>query len=275
MMIKKLFTYSQAIVCMALALSFNACTDEVDRDPSPVQTEGVQAYFYQDEQTDYSFLPDDEQTFTFTIGRQTTEAATVHLTSDNTSFTVPQTVDFAAGEISKVVTVTFNIEIGESASLTLALGEGENYTYGASAMTFNISRDYTWISAGTAVYTENSFLATTGNVPVEQAKEKPNLYRLKNLYETLAGVGQADPVSLQFTLDENYQAESIVPAGEFFELGVGYWFVYDAENFPQYCFFTNEGNQFSIGMIFSESQSYDYVFADSFIWEGWPGEDAE
>lgn len=275
MMIKNLFRYSQAIVCMALALSFNACTDEVDRDPSPVQTEGVQAYFYQDEQTDYSFLPDDEQTFTFTIGRQTTEAATVHLTSDNASFTVPQTVDFAAGEIFKEVTVTFNLEIGESASFTLALGEGENYTYGASSMAFNVSRDYTWVSAGTAVYTENSFLATTGNVPVEQAKEKPNLYRLKNLYESLAGAGQADPVSLQFTLDENYQAESIVPAGEFFELGVGYWFIYDAENFPQYCFFTNEGNQFSIGMIFSESQSYDYIFADSFIWEGWPGEDAE
>ena len=139
MMIKKLFTYSQAIFCMALALSFSACTDEVDRDPSPVQTEGVQAYFYQDEQTDYSFLPDEEQTFTFTIGRQTTEAATVHLTSDNTSFTVPQTVDFAAGEISKEVTVTFNLEIGESASFTLALGEGENYTYGASSMTFNVS----------------------------------------------------------------------------------------------------------------------------------------
>lgn len=45
MMIKKLFTYSQAIVCMALALSFNACTDEVDRDPSPVQTGGRAGLF--------------------------------------------------------------------------------------------------------------------------------------------------------------------------------------------------------------------------------------
>lgn len=276
MMIKKLFTYSQAIFSMALALSFSACTDEVDRDPSPVQTEGVQAYFYQDEQTDYSFLPDEEQTLTFTIGRQTTEAATVHLTSDNTSFTVPQTVDFAAGEISKEVTVTFNLEIGESASLTLTLGEGDTYTYGAAAMTFNISRDYTWVSAGTAVYTESAFGLGTGSVAIEQAKENPSLYRLKNLYESLAGAGQADQVSLQFTLDEDYQALSIIPSGSFFDLGVGYWFLYDAKNYPQYCYFVNEGKNFELGLIISQDQnSIVTVTTDSFIWEGWPGEDAE
>ena len=276
MMIKNLFKYSQAIVCMALALSFNACTDEVDRDPSPVQTEGVQAYFYQDTQTEYSFLPEDEQTFTFMVGRQTTDAATVHLTSDNASFTVPQTIDFAAGETSKTVTVTCDLEIGESASLTLTLGEGDTYVYGATEMIFNISRDYTWVSAGTVAYTESAFGLGTGSVAIEQAKENPSLYRLKNLYESLAGAGQADQISLQFTLDENYQALSIIPSGSFFDLGVGYWFLYDAENYPQYCYFTNEGKNFELGLIISQDQSSIVtVTTDSFVWEGWPGEDAE
>ena len=99
---------------------------------------------------------------------------------------------------------------------------------------------------------------------------------MKNLYESLAGAGQADQISLQFTLDENYQALSIIPSGSFFDLGVGYWFLYDAENYPQYCYFTNEGKNFELGLIISQDQSSIVtVTTDSFVWEGWPGEDAE
>ena len=109
MMIKNLFKYSQAIVCMALALSFNACTDEVDRDPSPVQTEGVQAYFYQDAQTSFDLIPDDAQVVQVTVGRNSTGAASVQLTGDNDIFTFPSTVDFQEGETSKAIDVAFDI----------------------------------------------------------------------------------------------------------------------------------------------------------------------
>lgn len=84
-------------------LAMTACSDGVEWEPSPVPTEGVQAYIYADN-TDLTYYPNDEQVFVVKIGRQKTDAAaSIHLTTDAESVTVPTTVDFAAGEALKEV----------------------------------------------------------------------------------------------------------------------------------------------------------------------------
>ena len=157
MMIKKLFTYSQAIVCMALALSFNACTDEVDRDPSPVQTEGVQAYFYQDAQTSFDLIPDDAQVVQVTVGRNSTGAASVQLTGDNDIFTFPSTVDFQEGETSKA------------------------YIYAPSSTTITVARNYKYNSIGVGMI-ESSFYGGAGNATFQKA-EGAEWYKVVAPYE--------------------------------------------------------------------------------------------
>lgn len=271
----KIFKHSFIALSLVLTLGFSACTEEVEYTPASVSTEGVQAYFYNNAQTSFTLLPDDEQKIQVTISRESTGEATVHLSGDNDVFAFPATINFAGDEKSKAFDITMNLEIGESAELTLQIAEEETYEYAPSEITLTVMRDYTWVSAGTASYTDNSFGLGTGNVPVEQAKEMPNLYRLKNVYQSLAGEGKAGPGSLQFTLDENCQAESITPVATFFDMGVGYWFYYDPAQFADYCFFTNDGNAFTIGALMSPDQNSLYIVSDSFVWEGWPGDDAE
>lgn len=180
-MIKNLFKYSQAIVCMALALSFNACTDEVDRDPSPVQTEGVQAYFYQDAQTSFDLIPDDEQVVQVTIGRNSTGVASVQLTGDNDVFTFPSTVNFQEGETSKIIDVNFDIPVGESASLTLNLAEGDTYTYAPSSIAITIARNYKYNSIGVGMI-ESSFYGGAGEAAFQKA-EGAEWYKVVAPYE--------------------------------------------------------------------------------------------
>ena len=181
MMIKKLFTYSQAIFCMALALSFSACTDEVDRDPSPVQTEGVQAYFYQDAQTSFDLIPDDAQVVQVTVGRNSTGAASVQLTGDNDIFTFPSTVDFQEGETSKTIDVAFDIPVGGSASLTLSLAEGDTYIYAPSSTTITVARNYKYNSIGVGMI-ESSFYGGAGNATFQKA-EGAEWYKVVAPYE--------------------------------------------------------------------------------------------
>lgn len=82
-------------------LAMTACSDGVEWEPSPVPTEGVQAYIYADN-TDLTYYPNDEQFFVVKIGRQKTDAAaSIHLTTDAENVTVPTTVDFLPVKHSK------------------------------------------------------------------------------------------------------------------------------------------------------------------------------
>ena len=267
---KKINTYISILALGAWTLAFNACTDEPEWEPSPVQTEGIMAYINMDVPSSITFQPNDEQAFEVTFGRQvSTEAATVHLTveSDQDVFTVPSTVDFAAGESEKTIKVTFDIPIGSSASVRIVLGEGETYLYGLPEQTFTVKRDYTWEDAGAAMYKDGTFGLGTYEVTVQSAKEKPGLYRLEDFLE--------EGYHLQFELDENYNAVSLLPVGSLYTIATGYDMLYDPVNYAGYCFFTNEGKNFSLGYVFTDDGASLYVGAGSFEWvEGYPGEEA-
>ena len=267
---KKMKTYISILALGALALTFNACTDEPEWEPSPAQTEGIMAYIDIDTPTSYTYLPNDEQAFEITFGRQvSTEAATVHLTTEGDDvFTVPSTVDFAAGESEKTIKVTFDIPTGSSASIRIALGEGESYLYGISEQTFEVTRDYTWEDAGAAVYSDAAIYGGTYEVEIQSAKEQPGLYRIVDVF--------GDGYNMQFELDENYNAVSLLPVGSYSTVAAGVEMIYDPVSYgSDYCFFTNEGANFSLGFLFMADGEGLYVGTGTFEWvEGYPGEEA-
>ena len=169
---KKINKYISMVALSALAMAFNACTDECEREASPVQTDGLTAYIDFNTLTSLEFLPDDEQAFEVKIGRQlATETATVHITAEGEKFNVPQTVEFAAGETEKTVKITFDIAIGTSASVKIGIEESETYIYGLTEQTIKVSRDYTWVSAGSLTFSDATFTGAEEELAVEKAKE--------------------------------------------------------------------------------------------------------
>ena len=119
-------------------LAMTACSDGVEWEPSPVPTEGVQAYIYTDN-TDLTYYPNDEQVF---CGQNRSSenrcAASIRLTTDAENVTVPTTIDFAAGEALKEVKIAFDIAVGTTASYTIAIPEEDSYVYGSPKVTVNI-----------------------------------------------------------------------------------------------------------------------------------------
>ncbi len=162
-------------------LAMTACSDGVEWEPSPVPTEGVQAYIYADN-TDLTFKANDKQSFQLNVARQKTdEAATIHLVAEGGGATIPSTVDFAAGEDKKVVEVSFDIPIGTSSTVTVSIPEAESYVYAASQLFFTITRDYTWLSLGDWTL-ESSFYGGSGSTAFFKAAET-NLYKAVEPYE--------------------------------------------------------------------------------------------
>lgn len=173
--------------------ALTSCSDDIVREPSPVPTDGIQAYLYTDG-TELAFLPNDEQSFILNVVRQRTdEAATVHLDAEGKEFTVPKTVDFAAGESKKEIKVGFNLEIGTSAAVKISIPEEEAYIYGNSNLTVNVIRDYTWSNLGTWIL-QSSFFGAAGETQVLKAAET-SLYKAISPYD--------DGYDLLFKVDGN------------------------------------------------------------------------
>lgn len=170
-----------------------ACSDEIVREPSPIPTEGVQAYIYADA-TDLTYLPNDKQSFILTVARQNTEgAATVHLTAEGENFTVPATVNFAADESEKKVEIAFDLVTGTSASVNISIPEEEAYIYGTSQIAFNVTRDYTWRDLGKWTL-QSSFYGIEGTTQVFKAVEV-DLYKAIEPYD--------EGYNLLFNVNEN------------------------------------------------------------------------
>lgn len=176
--------------------TLTSCSDDIEREPSPIPTDGAQAYIYMDK-TDLTYTPSEDQVFTLKVARQKTDAAaTVHLSTDATDITVPATVDFAAGEGSKDVKIAFNLELGKSGTYTITVADADAYVYGNNKVTVNIKRDYTWLSLGNGVYTSQLF-GEGWEQPILKAKEG-NVYRLPDC------LTKGYPI--EFTLSEDGQS---------------------------------------------------------------------
>ena len=128
---------------MALAgsiLSFTACSDEIEREPSPiVDPDCPGAYFSTDNNYAVELEPEAAQELTLKLERSNTEsAATVKievLSNTENVFEVPETVTFEAGQAEAPLNIKFpNAEIGVSYSYELKFGEGSYNPYANQAV---------------------------------------------------------------------------------------------------------------------------------------------
>lgn len=166
---------------MGIVLAFSACTDSIERESSPIPTDGVQAYIYSETPSSFNFIPSDEQVVEVTIGRQTTEATTVHFESEGEGFNIPTTLDFAEGEQKKNLRITFNMPIGETGSFILRIAENDVYTYSRSEITCNVARNYKYTEIGKGSFT-SSFFGQPGECIFEKA-EGADWYKAVGPYE--------------------------------------------------------------------------------------------
>ena len=132
---KKLLKYSLSLLCAIMVIGLTSCTDSY-YDPAAPENKGA---FLIANTTSFMFTPGQAQEFEITVQRRdTVEAGTVTLTSDNSKFNVPSQVSFGANEKTKTVTVTSNLESGSDENVNISVAEGQAYHYGANTITFNV-----------------------------------------------------------------------------------------------------------------------------------------
>lgn len=116
-------------------LAFSACSDDIERESSPLVPESCQgASFSAANKYDYELEPEAAMELTLTVTREKTDGtATVGVeVLDNTEnvFEVPATVSFADGEKEAALTLKFpNAEIGTSYNYALKFVEGDYNPY--------------------------------------------------------------------------------------------------------------------------------------------------
>jgi hypothetical protein len=283
---KQLYKIS-VIFTGALLLALASCTEEVLRDASPVQDGGIQAYISETNSASLLFLPDAPTSFTITIGRQNTQGrAEVPLTVNDVKglLTLNDAVTFEDGQALAELEVDFSaMELGESTTLELAIKNADDrYLYGLSELNINVLRDYNWKDVGAANFYDGFWTGETVQLPIQQA-EGTQLFRFKDLYsEIFLALDPSDPdieacrgYNLQFYIDTVTYAAIALPVGvQDFGLGMyGYTFHWGAP-YAQYCSFTNEGNVYTIGILYyNNGTPWNYGEYFTFTWtDGFGGE---
>ena len=281
MKFNKLYTI---LLISATTLSMIACSDYEDTEvASPVPEGGTQAFISANTPADLSYTPEKDQSFEVTIGRHNETEATsffLEITDEGSFFTLPSEVSFAAGETVKTITISFDMEIGESGDLTLIVPDADRYIYGLDSVTISVLRDYTWEDAGIVSFT-SAWAGGTADLSVQQAKEGDNLYRIVSPYYVLEPDYCPNPgYHVEFTLDDSFNAKSVITSdiGEVATGSSNWWLYWDSTGpHASDCTFTNDGNSFSITGRWAYGTSAenltDYASAtESFVWTtGYPG----
>lgn len=168
----KLNKFISGLICVA-AISLTSCYDEEGGDYTPA-TPDAGAYIYADA-TSLVYTADDDQVLTISVGRTDySEASTVSLSSDNPAFNIPSSISFDAGEKTKDVQVTFDIQGGTTEKVTFSVTNGTT-AYGASSMTFTITRDFVWTTIGTGYWVDGivaSLFGVDASIPYAVEIEK-------------------------------------------------------------------------------------------------------
>ena len=269
---------------MAVGMLLSACTEEPPvYQPAELEANEVQAYIYSDTKTSYQFVAL-EQSFPVVIGRNQTEgeASFELVTNDTIGAFVVEPVHFAAGEKSTTVNVTVNLSYGESYGLTLMIPEELATAYGAPQVSINVLVDFTWLPMGSVLYA-SQWEGAQAEVAIEQAKEYTDaagnlLFRLVSPYYYVSPTYcTVKGLHLQFLLDKDYNAVSL-PAEGFVEMeNTGYnWMYWVPSQYPDYCFFINEGNIYALGTLWTEGASLYGPVVEQWMWDnGYPGAVAE
>lgn len=206
----KLYKLFSAIGLIA-AMSFTACTDEVDYTPAPeVNTPGV--YFSSEEEVTFT-IDAQSGAQVITLYRLTGDGeltVPVAATGDTDKFSVPASVTFASGATSAPVSITPLVDAMENFatySLNLTIDEEFTSPYILNAWegTFTFADGEEWITIGNCQYTDDmcgplfSNPCFTWAVEIQEHYNTAGLYRLVNPYGCATS-----PFKNYCTLSENY-----------------------------------------------------------------------
>lgn len=179
-------------------LTFAACSDDIERDPSPIVDPDCQgAYFAADNTYEYELDPESPMSFTLTVGRANTEsAATIGievLANSENVFEIPESVSFEAGQSTATITLNFpNAEIGTSYNYELKLEEGSYNPY--SDQTAYVSGEVLrikWLSY-TAVFND-SWMGLEDSPVTVQNVEGENRWRIVDPYAEFFEAYEMEP----------------------------------------------------------------------------------
>lgn len=260
---------SMAALALLSVLALASC-DAGDEDytagaPDP-------GYYLSASSTSLTYSSDENQVLTLVVGRtDSTAAGTVNLKSDNPTFQVPSSVDFAAGEKSKTVMVPFDLPIGSTETVTFTVPSDESTVYGSDSLTFTVKRDYKWESAGSGTFTDNVLFAISGVVSVENAVGT-NLYRWVSPYNSLfRQAGESDlPTggNIQFTVDNGTVslADGIYYPDDS-KTAIPYFLYYDTANYPNYCNLSVDGSVVTINLLAGEVKDMQPAYTGSIVFD--------
>lgn len=277
----KLNKFISGLICVA-AISLTSCYDEEGGDYTPA-TPDAGAYIYADATTKM-YSPNDDFVLTISLGRTNdSEASTVNLTSDNDAFNVPSSVSFAVGEKIKEVQIPFDMEVATTEKVTITIPEGVT-VYGNSSLTFTITVDYNWISAGTCTFIDNTFSdngASANGVPIQQA-EGTNLYRIIRPFIAVWGNNPAEGFisdsGIQFTMNDDFTIDFVAGDDDTIcnvaDAESQYSFCWVTSYVGTYCKINCENNYYETEMLgLIDGEGYYTGFAFAFEWTtGWPGQ---
>lgn len=175
---KKIFQYSLAL--MVIALAFTACSDSDDYTPGTVS--GPQVFFDKSVPTQVN-LSNTGNSFTVPVSRYVTEGALtvpIELTDTNNLFKAPASVQFAAGEATADLVISYDpaqFEFNDYKSITLKIDDQYSTPYGVSVLNLKAGVPLTWKSLGKCTFVDDWFGAYTNPV-IEVCEQNPNQYRI-------------------------------------------------------------------------------------------------
>lgn len=189
-------------------------------------------------------------------------------TTDETVFSGPAVVSFAAGATSAEYLIAVNAENVNPGSekVEISLAEPEDALLHPDVKnlkyTLNFTLDYTWVSAGTASCV-SAWVGNNGSpisVPVEEAKEfsadGQRLFRLASPYYVMEPKYAEEGYNIQFLTTTAGEAIKLTPGwqpigeesgGMWFYIGTGYGT----------CSFFSEGNVYTIDGVMAYTEGRD------------------
>ena len=269
---------------MAVGMLFAACTENTpDYVPAEPETNEVQAYIYSNTPTSVQ-LTELGGKFPVLIGRNTTNATSLEVLHDDTLglFIVEPEVTFAEGQTVDTLWIQATYTYGETNTITLNIPEQYTTAYGPKTITMDVLVDYTWVPMGKVKF-QSQWEGSEAKIAIEQAKEYTDaagnlLFRLVSPYYYLAPAYCTVPgLHLQFLLDKDYNAVSLTTEGFVEVENTGYnWMYWVPSQYPQYCFFINEGDVYYLGTLWTEGASLYGPVIEAWQWtDGYPGAAAE
>ena len=163
--------YIKIAIFGVLSWALGACSDSVERDPSPtVSPDCVGAYFSETNTYNYELDPA-ITSITLTVGRDKSDAAVTVpvkvLSNSDNIFVIPESVSFAAGESETTLEVTFpNAEMGTEYSFEITFDSEYINPYKGASLSRTVMQRIKWENIGMGVYIDGTVSTFFGVSPM-------------------------------------------------------------------------------------------------------------